>query len=365
MSATPLSILIIGGYGIVGKDAATLLAANPAFRVTIAGRNKIKARETANALKANWLCLDASDPQQVQEALRNTDVVLNCFIELDRVAPVVAEAAAALGKLYLDVAGVPLAHLHAVKALDAEAKKTGALLVTGLGVNPGMAGLLLKLHALSLQEAHDSDLYFAMGSDLRDVSLLSMRGLGEMLRVPPRFWRNNAWEKPDQSNLTMRVGEPFNKKIWFGPNMITPDIEQIPQQHPFRSIRFWAGIEDAMQSMAMLLGIWMGCAANEHRAARFLKVLKWIGGKKVSNELILTVVTSGLRAGKPVVLTSSLRGSEMYATAVAPVLACEWLVAQPTRPSGAFYATEVLDPAAFVAGLAAKGIPYREEISRA
>lgn len=364
MTTPATSVLIIGGYGIVGRYAAQALAADPAFSVTIAGHNKEKAKSAANALGVAWLQLDATDEAQVAKAVADIDVIINCFIELDRVAPVVARVAARLGKIYLDVAGVPLEHLHAVKAMDAAARETGAVLLTGLGVNPGIAGLLLQLHAQQFGPVVRSELLFVLGSDLRDVSLLSMRGLGKMINLPPQIWKNGAWRSPETSSLQRHIGPPFEKKIWLGPSLITPDIALLPHKYPIQEIYFWSGIENLIQSMAMIYGIRLGLANGEQSAKRFLQVLKWLGGKTATHELNVTLISTGLQNSQPVEATTSIRGSEMFATAIAPVVACKMLAQNRPASGGAFYPTEILDPAVFTQLLPGLGVPLETQIKR-
>jgi len=358
-----VNVLIVGGYGLVGREAAKLLSTNLKVNLFIGGRDIEKAIKTARELNVNSIYIDANDIQSIKDSIKDMDIIINCFIDITKVNVEIAKAAIKFGKKYLDIAGVPVEHLYSIIELDKVAKDNNALLITGLGVNPGIAGLLIKKHAQYFDEVLISDIYFTLGSDFEDISVLSLRGVGQMINIPPKIWDNNNWIKPKQSSLKYQIGLPFNKQIYFSPAMITPDILILPKLYNIKELRFWSGIESLMQSLVFILGIKLGYTKTDKKAEKFLRFLKSIGrNKRFHSELNLTIVSKGLHKGKAKMITNSFYCTEVLATAIAPVIVCEQIIERKYDQSGAFFPIEIVDPIAFVDRLAKSGIHYKEEL---
>ncbi len=99
-------VLVVGGYGTVGSELSRILSGQENIEVFIGGRNEYKAREAAQNLNAGWRTIDLEKRESILGALKNIDLVINCFggpftgFNLD-----LPEAAVERGIHYLDVSG--------------------------------------------------------------------------------------------------------------------------------------------------------------------------------------------------------------------------------------------------------------------
>jgi saccharopine dehydrogenase (NAD+, L-lysine forming) len=74
-------ILIVGGYGVVGRRIATELGADYPGRVVIGGRNPARADEIATTIGhgVRGRRIDIADPSSIAAALEGAVVVISCI----------------------------------------------------------------------------------------------------------------------------------------------------------------------------------------------------------------------------------------------------------------------------------------------
>jgi saccharopine dehydrogenase (NAD+, L-lysine forming) len=75
------AILVVGGYGVVGRRIATELAADYPGRVVIGGRNPARANDVARAIGhgARGCKIDIVVPPSIAAALEGVAVVISCI----------------------------------------------------------------------------------------------------------------------------------------------------------------------------------------------------------------------------------------------------------------------------------------------
>ncbi|MBC9712488.1 saccharopine dehydrogenase NADP-binding domain-containing protein [Streptomyces sp. TRM66268-LWL] len=127
-------IVLIGGYGAVGREAAALLTRWYPGSVVVAGRNP-RALPGTSALR-----LDLDDPADLGRALDGADVVVLC-VDHDNAA--VARACFERGIHYVDVSA-DHERLLAVERLHDLAVEHGASGVLSVGLAPGITNLLAR-----------------------------------------------------------------------------------------------------------------------------------------------------------------------------------------------------------------------------
>ncbi|TQM29352.1 saccharopine dehydrogenase NADP-binding domain-containing protein [Nocardia bhagyanarayanae] len=129
-----MTVVILGGYGAVGREAAAVLVA-AGRRVRLVGRRPERARAVDGA---EMVRADIADDGQLAGVLDDASVVLMCA-ELDNAR--VARACFERGVHYLDVsASHPL--LCEIQELDALARAHDAVGVLSAGLIPGVSNLL-------------------------------------------------------------------------------------------------------------------------------------------------------------------------------------------------------------------------------
>src|ERR687897_2743353 len=156
-------ILITGGYGTVGRRVAVDLAPDYPDRVVVAGRSAEKAAQLAVELGhgVRGRRVDVGDPLSVEAALEGVGVVLSC---IDQPEPHLLRAAFRRGLAYTDIAP-HLITRRPTEAMKGEAAKTGARIVLGAGLAPGISSLLARLGAdrVGAVESVESNVLLSVG----------------------------------------------------------------------------------------------------------------------------------------------------------------------------------------------------------
>ncbi|QYC41699.1 Glutamyl-tRNA reductase [Nonomuraea coxensis DSM 45129] len=134
------TVLILGGYGAVGREAALALAGRPGTNVIVAGRNPDRARPIAGVTSVR---VDAADPADLTRSLEGVTTVLMCA-EIGNA--VVARTCLERGIGYVDVSASPDV-LAAIEELDGLAAAHGATAALSVGLVPGVSNLLARVVA--------------------------------------------------------------------------------------------------------------------------------------------------------------------------------------------------------------------------
>jgi saccharopine dehydrogenase (NAD+, L-lysine forming) len=157
-------ILITGGYGTVGRRVAADLAPDYSGRVVVAGRSAEKAAQLAAELGhgVRGRRVDVGDLGSVEAALDSVGLVMSC---IDQPEPHLLRAAIARGLAYTDIAP-HLMTRRPTEAMIAEAVQTGARIVLGTGLAPGISSLLARLGAdrVGVVESVESNVLHSAGN---------------------------------------------------------------------------------------------------------------------------------------------------------------------------------------------------------
>jgi saccharopine dehydrogenase (NAD+, L-lysine-forming) len=156
-------ILITGGYGTVGRRVAADLAPEYPGNVVVAGRSTEKATQLAAELGygVRGRRVDVGNPSTVEAALGGVGVVMNC---IDQPEPYLLRAAIRRGLAYTDIAP-HLMTRRPTEAMKGEAAQTGARIVLGAGLAPGISSMLARLGAdrVGAVESVESSVLLSVG----------------------------------------------------------------------------------------------------------------------------------------------------------------------------------------------------------
>jgi saccharopine dehydrogenase (NAD+, L-lysine forming) len=138
-------ILIVGGYGTVGQRIAADLAPDYPGRVVVAGRSMARATEFAALLGhgARGRQIDVDDPASIETALDGISLVVSC---IDQREPYLLRAAIAHGLAYTDITP-HLMQRRPTAGMRADANHSGARIVLGAGLAPGISNMFARLGA--------------------------------------------------------------------------------------------------------------------------------------------------------------------------------------------------------------------------
>lgn len=162
-------ITVLGGCGVVGTVAVKTLVSSGEFSEIIVGDIDLqKANECVSQIGDECLSsfrVDASNPSAIKEAIKDSDIVLNCCGPFYKLGPIVLKAVIESGINYVDVCDDYDATKLLLGMNDA-AQKAGISALTGMGSSPGVANLLVKFCAdLMLDEVDSIDILHAHGGE--------------------------------------------------------------------------------------------------------------------------------------------------------------------------------------------------------
>lgn len=133
-------ILVVGGYGVVGRRIAARLALAFPDRVVIAGRDEARAaslcRELGHGTHARRI--DVDDAASVATALDGVGTVMTCVAQRELH---LLRTSIARGVAYTDIAP-RLAFWQGAEEMSAEARRTGARILLGAGLSPGISNMM-------------------------------------------------------------------------------------------------------------------------------------------------------------------------------------------------------------------------------
>lgn len=157
------AVLVVGGYGAVGRTVCRTLAATTDRPVLAAGRTKSTAEAFAATVDGvDARAVDVTEPA-ADGALAGVDTVAMC---LDQDDPDFAAACLRRGVDYVDVSPSDRL-LRRIEAYDDDAQDSGATGVLSVGLSPGVTNLFARgsLDELDAVERVDITLLLGIGDE--------------------------------------------------------------------------------------------------------------------------------------------------------------------------------------------------------
>ncbi len=335
-------VLIVGGYGTVGRVVSEILSKDEKILPVISGRDKSKARELAERLNAEWTTIDVTDKESISSALVNIDIVINCFSgPFTNFNLFLPELASKQGIHYLDVAG-SYEYAERFLTLNDLAVNNKSILITSLGANPGIPGIMLMNAKYDFDEVDSGKIYFIIGSGFEGISVSSLKELKYMFDVTPLVWNKSEWIEPSKKSEKEYVGKPFEKEIYMGVSL-TRDLLAIPKLMPANYLAFWSGSQSALQGLIMIMGLKLGLTRSDKSAKILLNLLRKVGkGKNSIADTLIKVDITGKLDGVRQKRIFEMYCEENYATAIAPAIVCQQIVRDKISKFGAFVPPEVV-----------------------
>ena len=353
-------VLIPGGYGAVGSIIAELLSIKENLTPVIAGRREDQAKKLAKKLGCLWTTIDLENRESIQKALKDIDIVISCYIPSDEFNILLPEMAAEQGIHYLDVAAFNSFN-QKVMGLHKKAAANRAVLITALGLFPGVPGLIIGSNRDYFDNVDCVDIFFTSGGNMDNLSPLALQGIGHMMKIPPLKWENGKWVKPSGKARKEHIAKPFNKEIGFYPDMVTFDLIKIPEIMKINQINMWSMSESLFLGMILLLGLKLGFAKTVKRAAGFLRLLRLLGRSK-NEDYSMKIVSRGTKDNKALKRTVEMNATEEYLTAIIPAIICEQIINGDINQVGAYTGAEVVDSQKLIKSLKLAGINHRDEM---
>ncbi|WP_458186622.1 saccharopine dehydrogenase family protein [Haladaptatus sp. NG-WS-4] len=165
------SILVAGGYGSVGSYISAELASTVPGDIIIGGRDQQKSSELAAKLGDDVGAehLDVTDDDSIDSALDGVNLVISTVDQPDaRLLRAVVDR----GLAFTSTTAVPPIWA-AAQSLSERAEETGARVVLGAGIQPGISNMLARLGAthLGAVEKVSTALILSIGDEFGPASL--------------------------------------------------------------------------------------------------------------------------------------------------------------------------------------------------
>ncbi len=154
-------ILVVGGYGAVGRGISIGLAKLFPAQVIVAGRNFEKAKALSIELdqKVIPLKLDVTTISKDDKRLRDVNVVIMC---IDQNNTQFITQCIQQGIHYIDISA-SYELLSKIELLNAEAINHGSTVVISVGLAPGLTNLLAKHCKSKIQDMQVADIFILLG----------------------------------------------------------------------------------------------------------------------------------------------------------------------------------------------------------
>ncbi len=349
-------ILVVGGYGGVGRTIATLLSNELPRQVIVAGRNYQKASKLAVELDGRVLPLqlDISDTTFPENLLDNVALVVMC---VDQQETRFVEECIRRGIDYIDITA-SYDFLSKLEALDEEAKIHGSTVVLSVGLAPGLTNLLAS-YAKSKVEA------------VEHIDIFVMLGLGEEHGEAAVRWtveNINAEFQIHDADGSRRVQSFHEGKSTLFPDGLGrrrayrfnfPDQHIIPRTLEIRSASTWLCFDSALMT-------------NLFAFSERVSILKLLRFRKIQNASVSMLrrvhfgsdifvlkaqAYTGADAEDPSFECSLIGNGEGRATSIV-VAKVALLAFKSTFPSGLLHLEQLIEPQAFFEELKEEGLRF-------
>ncbi len=199
-----MNILVIGGYGGVGRPLSRLLLSQTIHNVTISGRNGRRAKEYAELLakdfpgriSSTWV--DARDENNLNSAMKDMDLaIITATVpdEMDKIARAAIKNHCDL--LDILVRGDVVDRLEPFKE---EVRKEGIVVITQAGFHPGMIAPFIRLASKEFDTFEKARVSMSMDAVFETPTSLH-EILYEMHDYSAQVFDDGKWRKASYKDL--------------------------------------------------------------------------------------------------------------------------------------------------------------------
>ncbi len=216
-----MKILVLGGYGEMGKIVVIDLFETFNGEIIVAGRNKEKAELFANSFKnkkVKWVHIDINQSKELTKTLSNCDVVINTTQYNMNLK--VMEAALTARIHYIDLGGL----FHQTKKqlkLNKKFKTAGIIAIVGCGATPGITNIMANYGSKFFEEINDIHVQFADKDytkyNMPFVVPYSMHTIFDEFSMKPAIFLNGKLKfvEPISGSEKIKFPHPVNKATCF------------------------------------------------------------------------------------------------------------------------------------------------------
>ncbi|KDQ56275.1 hypothetical protein JAAARDRAFT_59177 [Jaapia argillacea MUCL 33604] len=232
--APAFDVLLFGATGFTGRLITRYLSAHPqrsTFKFAIAARSKSKLDALVNELgldkNTSILVVDVTKKDQVEEAVKQTKVVINTVGPYWRWGTPVVRACAVHGRHYVDLTGETPWIMSIIFKYDYLAFKTGAMIIPSCGMDSIPSDISVYLSNKTLKAAagpdaciDESTTAFKIKGGISGGTIASMFTMLE--EVPPHIVKAARQDFAISTSVTGRLSKP--PRLVYTLPQVTPPI---------------------------------------------------------------------------------------------------------------------------------------------
>ncbi len=350
-------ILIVGGYGAVGRAIAASLSERLPGRVIVAGRNYQKAEALAAELaqKVLPLALDASSVSTNDERLDDVALVIMC---LDLHNTQFVAQCIRRGIHYIDVSAT-YEILSNIEKFNTEAVNAGSTVVLSVGLVPGLSNLLAKHCQSKIPAMRYADIFVLLGMGEAHGEA-AIRWTLENINTEFTLQTQNGTEYVSsfgRRKRTMMPGE-FGKRTAYAFDF--SDQHVIPRTLNIDTAASWFCLDSAFVTT---LFAW-------YKKTGLSKILKFKSAREASVKLLkkfqfgseqfVIKVEAGINPEQGALYDCSVSGSgEARYTGLVAAKVAEALYTKPFAP-GVFHIEQLFEPITFIESIDDADLKFEE-----
>lgn len=347
-------ILVVGGYGSVGRVIATTLGKRFPSRVVAAGRNYHKAKQLSSETQQQVLPL-ALDIYKVRESeLRDVAVVVTC---IDQGDTQFVEQCLRRGIHYVDISA-SYKFLSKIEALDSEARKRGSTVVLSVGLAPGLTNLLVSYCQSVFEALEQVDIFIMLGSGEvpgKESILWILENLDTefLVREKGAIKQVRSFEDSKETVFPDEFGRRRAYRFNFS------DQQAIAKTLGIETASTWVCFDSALVTQLFALSTKTGLSkALRSRILQNLLVKIFQTFQFGSDKFAIEVDAQGIVDGNLSRYEPSIRGQkEGMITGLVAAKVAEHLYTS-SLPSGVFHIEQLFDPLEFIESLSGNGLIF-------
>ncbi len=343
------SILLLGGYGAVGRRMAKLILQETPVSLVIAGRRLAEAEACCQALRSEFSdrpiearYADVYDVISMQKAFKGVDLVMVLTTTPTSIEQI-AQTALACSCNYLDIL-VTSSVWTDLQALAPKIAEKGKIFISQAGFHPGMLAVMTRLGARYFDRYDEACLSMAM-----ETALERPEQVAEIIPLITHFdswlYENGAWRKATYRDaIKVDVGGKFGQMqlypFWMEELRSMPTLLGLKKVGLYISGFNWL-VDNFIMPLIILID-WLGGKRFQKLSER---VFYW-GVKKFAPDtegVVMLNDAKGLKNNQLHKVRLRLEHPDAYLFTIIPVVACLKQILGGKLPTGLHMMGHVCD----------------------
>ncbi|WKZ70304.1 MAG: saccharopine dehydrogenase NADP-binding domain-containing protein [Melioribacteraceae bacterium] len=371
-----MKILLIGGYGNVGKFLSELILSNTNSSIIIVGRDKAKAEKFKDELvvrhdekRIETGFVDASNTGSLINEFMKSDFVINAASTIQFTNNIV-EALLQTKNNYLDVLMSSPQKLNLLKATSEQFVKNDQCIISDGGFHPGLPAALIRYAADYFDEIHSANVGSLLNMDWK-FEFSSPDTIKEFI-YEFKEYGSTAYVKKEWRKLSYKdykyfdFDKPFGKKPCI--SMMMEELKELPDEYPSLSetgfyISGFNWFTDYFVTPLMMFAV---KRFSLNKLNSITKLFKWSLRKfsKPPYKVILQLIAEGIKEDKNQQMKIEVSHEDGYFLTAVPAFAClHQYLEKSNRIPGLHFQANYVEPKKFLNDIKRLGCEVKIEFN--